>query len=235
MMDPRKLHTEFGLDSRLEYQGCAHCGAPADTNDHVPSKAFLSEPFPPNLPPAPACNGCNNGFAKDEQYLSCLLDCVLQGSANAASLSRKTQGAFRRSPALAERIAKSKYEDVNGNVMWMAEMDRVENVMLKLARGHILSDLSYIETEAPRMISCMPLIAMSNEQRRGFESAGVGQFLGWPGEIGSRAFLRACGVSGFVTDDGPWITVQPGRYRYAVDNGWVQIVIAEYLACVVEW
>ncbi|NOT48825.1 MAG: hypothetical protein HOP17_13880 [Acidobacteria bacterium] len=234
-MDPRKLHKEYGLDLRLEYQGCAFCGGSPTTTDHVPSKAFLSKPYPDNFPQVPACKECNQSFSMDEQYVTCLLDCVICGSSESPNLSDTTQKTFRRSPALAERIERCRFKNEKGDVVWAAEMDRVENVITKLARGHVLFDLSYHELETPSTISCMPLMAMSDGQLTSFENAGVGQLTSCPGEIGSRAFLRAFGEPGYAKDEGPWVTVQPGRYRYAIENGWVQIVIAEYLACFVEW
>lgn len=53
--------------------GCIYCGNPAETREHVPSKAFLIEPFPENLSTIPACFECNNGYSGDEKYLACFL------------------------------------------------------------------------------------------------------------------------------------------------------------------
>jgi len=44
----------------------------------------------------------------------------------------------------------------------------------------------------------------------------VGELAGWP-EIGSRAFVRACGAKADeFAQVGEWVVVQPGRYRYSV-------------------
>jgi len=230
-MDPRKLHTEYGLDSRLEYQGCAFCEGTPSTIDHIPSKALLAKPFPQNLPSVPACAECNQGFSKDEQYFACFLDCVLHGATDSPDLEEATRKTFQRSPALAERIARGSYVNQKGELIWIPEMERVQNVLLKLARGHVLYDLSYHELDTPRNLFCMPLMAMSDDQRWSFENAGGGERTTWPGEMGSRAFLRAVGAPGYETNVGPWVMVQPERYRYAIENGWVQMVIAEYLVC----
>lgn len=117
----------------------------------------------------------------------------------------------------------------------MVDLERVENVVRKLARGHVFHDLSSVEIDEPTTTQCVPLITLSEDKRLAFENAGAGEFAGWPGEIGSRAFLRACGVPKFDNGGNLWVTVQPGRYRYTIENGLVQIVIAEYLACLVEW
>lgn len=54
--------------------GCIYCGKPATTREHVPSKAFLVEPYPENLSTIPACFECNNGYSEDEKYVACFLD-----------------------------------------------------------------------------------------------------------------------------------------------------------------
>ena len=60
---------------------CVHCGGPSETIDHVPSKVLLDEPYPENLMAASACRKCNNGLSLDEEYLACLLECVIAGDA----------------------------------------------------------------------------------------------------------------------------------------------------------
>lgn len=50
--------------------GCIYCGKPAFTREHVPSKAFLTRPYPQDLATVPACFECNNGFSSDEKYVS---------------------------------------------------------------------------------------------------------------------------------------------------------------------
>jgi len=76
MMDPRKLF----IDARLKGI-CTYCGAVTDTSrDHTPSKALLDNPYPENLPIAEACSKCNGDFSLDEEYLSCLVECVIHGT-----------------------------------------------------------------------------------------------------------------------------------------------------------
>ena len=47
--------------------GCIYCGESARTREHTPSKTFLIEPYPENLPTIPACFACNNGYSEDEK------------------------------------------------------------------------------------------------------------------------------------------------------------------------
>lgn len=233
-MDPRKLYTEFGLDERLAAEGCAYCGGVPDTVDHVPSKVLLDDPLPGNLPVVPACLDCNRGFSLDEEYFACFLECVLMGTTEPERLRQKIQRALQHSPKLREQIAASGHIDLDGRMVWMPDIHRVEKVVLKLARGHAFYELGSAQLGTPHSIQCIPFLTMSANARDNFERAGTGELRGWP-EIGSRAFLRAVGVPPYDDQHGPWIEVQEGRYRYTVDEGVVQIVLAEYLACAVEW
>ena len=48
---------------------CIYCGAPADTREHCPSRTFLKDPRPCDLPVLPSCSKCNNSYSADELYL----------------------------------------------------------------------------------------------------------------------------------------------------------------------
>jgi hypothetical protein len=53
---------------------CVHCGGPDETDDHVPSKVLLDEPYPENLIVCSSCLSCNNALSIDETYLACLIE-----------------------------------------------------------------------------------------------------------------------------------------------------------------
>jgi hypothetical protein len=233
-MDPQKLF----VDERL-IGLCVYCGREPSTRDHVPSKILLDDPLPINLSVVPACQQCNIGFSLDEQYLACLLECVISGSTDPNSVRRdKVRRILRDNQALALRIATSRHTDESGEVAWVPELDRVKRVLLKLARGHAAYEYSEHPPEEPEHISFGPLIAMSDEKLKFFESPPEDVFQGWP-ELGSRAFLRAVIVGHEpLTADGIWEVVQKGRYRYSVSCSGqlaVRMVLSEYLACAVEW
>jgi hypothetical protein len=132
-------------------------------------------------------------------------------------------------------IAKSAARDAEGRIHWVPDHPRVRNIVVKLARAHALYEQSVPQFDEPRLVEFAPVLSMSVEQRRLFEEAGADEARAWP-EIGSRAFLRATGAGPFLGRPGPWIDVQPNRYRYAVvDEGSVQLMLSEYLACAVRW
>lgn len=233
-MDPRHLP----VDERLT-GCCVFCGGPPDTRDHVPSKMLLDEPLPPYLPVVEACADCNQSFSLDEEYLACLLDCVLSGTASLEGLQRgKVRRALSHNPKLARMLEDCKRMDETGRLVWQPEDDRVRNTVLKLARGHVAYELSLPQLDAPVQVAVAPFVTMSEEQRASFENASGGTVQGWP-EVGSRAFHRACGVAPDPLEQiDAWIIVQPGRYRYCVEETGgvlVQMVLSEYLTCRVVW
>jgi hypothetical protein len=218
---------------------CVHCGSTADeTRDHAPSKAFLDEPLPENLPVTFACRRCNNGFSLDEQYLAALLECVVCGHADADKVERpKVAATLRGDPALSLMLARARREE-EGRVVWDVDEGRVRNVMLKLARGHVAFELNQPRREEPTDYWVKPLALMSPGERQEFEEGGDdGMFGAWP-EVGSIAMQRLLVVEGEPFVEDTWLVVQDGRYRYRVDEedgAKVRIVIREYLAGYVAW
>lgn len=212
---------------------CAYCGGAPETVDHVPSKVLLDRPYPENLPTVECCLGCNAGLSLDEEYVACLIDCVLAGSVGVDDVARsKVRAALKRKPALAERISASRSQTSAG-IVWHPELDRVRSVVVALARGHSLHELHEPQLDEPIEVSVTPLPTMSAVERDQFEASDA--YGGWP-EVGSRAFQRAVlGIDGPVS---PWLSVQPGRHRYlaTLDDGIsIKMVLSEYLACEVHW
>ncbi len=233
-------------DKRL-IVGCIHCGGSEETRDHSPSKVFLDEPFPEQLPKLPSCEPCNNDVSKDEEYVACLIESAIAGSADPSAMRRpKIRAILGRSVGLRARIGAARTVSASGT-SFAVETGRINNVLTKLARGHAVFELSRQLLSPPATIAYQVLATMENDQREKFEEI---HFVGLLNEIGSRATqrmmvlqmsLRAADGTpkemGMVVND--WLDVQEGRYRYlAIDHGAsvvVRIVIAEYLACEVIW
>lgn len=232
-MDPRQLSVDDRLMGR-----CVFCGDVPGTRDHVPSKILLDDPLPDNLPIVDACTSCNQGFSIDEEYLACLLEVILSGTTVPEQLGRqKVKRSLARNQKLTARLEAARRNDSTGRQIWMPEMDRVQYVVLKLARGHAAYELSLPQLEEPLSIIVQPFLNMTDNARADFENASTGDLSQWP-EVGSRAFMRACGAEPYAETDGPWVVVQADRYRYSVDQPdgvSVRIVLSEYLACQVKW
>lgn len=230
-MDPRKLFA----DDR--YSGmCVYCGGEHDTDDHVPSKVLLDEPFPDNLPLVPACQTCNVGFSADEPYLACLIECIIVGSIDPARMKReKVRRILTSRPHFGAEVSAGRTQE-GERIIWHPDRRRVNNVILKLARGHAAYELAAPMLDDPVSIATMPLHDLTEEQRRAFETVPEESVTGWP-EIGSRAFPRTMVVGEEAFLDNDWQDVQPGSYRYLVMEAptTVRMVLSEYLACVVVW
>lgn len=214
---------------------CVYCAGATETRDHVPSKVFLDEPYPTNLPVVPACQSCNEGFSLDEEYVACLIECTLAGSVNPDDIHRvKVREILVRRPVLASRLRRARREMLFGEVSFAIEPDRVRKVALKLARGHAAFELNEPQIGQPSSIAISPLLLTKAEERARFENSpasAVWPEIGiWP-EVGSRAMQRT--AAGEV-----WVVVQPSRYRYLTsthDCVVVRMVISEYLGCEVRW
>lgn len=229
-MDPRKLF----VDERLKGV-CCYCGNSPETRDHVPSRVFLDEPYPPNLPVVGACRVCNESFSQDEEYVACLIECVICGTTNPKSVKRnKIQRILSESPLLASRIQESCIADEIGNIYWSPDANRIKNVVLKLARGHLAFELNIYHFEEPDVLDVKPIATMSNTEYETFENTPEHVF--YP-EIGSRAFIS---MSKHPQENWrSWHDVQTQRYRYRIEQGkdgdMVQFVLSEYLACKAIW
>jgi hypothetical protein len=232
LMDPRQLFAD-------ERHGafCVFCGAEPTTREHVASRVLLDDPLPDDLPTVRSCHDCNSNFSRHEEYLACLIDCVISGSTDPARVGRqKTKAILRHSPALAARIADGRTNDAVATILWRPEEDRVRKVVLKLARAHAAHHYSEPWLDEPEHIIAAPMMLLSAGQRKTFENIPEPQ--SWP-EIGSRAFISMAVVANEVcaTESG-WTVLQSGRYRFAISQAGrtvVRIVLSEFLACEVAW
>ena len=130
-MDPRQL---FADERRTAF--CVFCGDPPTTCEHAASRILLDDPLPDDLPTVGSCHRCNSGFSRDEEYLACLIDCVISGSTAPDKLERaKVRASLIHSPSLAARIASCRAEDTSGTIIWKPEDSRVRNVIVKLGAG----------------------------------------------------------------------------------------------------
>lgn len=220
---------------------CIHCGAwiggLETSRDHVPSKGLLREPYPPNLPVVNVCRACNEGFSLDEEYLIAYLGCVLAGSMGPDSQpDPKVRRILEENAKLKARIDRSKtvYQTLFGEtrIVWKPELDRVNRILIKNARGHVFFEYGEPMLDEPARVWAAPLEALTNDQRANFENIGSGNF--WP-EVGSRMLTRV--VTGQDLS-GAWVIVQDGIYRYAITQRSltvVRTVLFEYLGTEVYW
>ena len=212
---------------------CPQCGGPTGTRDHIPPRVLLDEPYPLDLPVVPACLKCNVGASLDEEYVACLIDCAIVGETDPGTRHRpKVARILEGSPALRARLSAAKRSTTEGGAAYHVEVNRIRNVILKIARGHALFELNEPHPAEPAKVGFQPLETMSQHQRAGFEK-GPEQRL-WP-EVGSRAMQR---LTANPSSEPEWVIVQEGRYRYAAfasPHPNVRLVLSEYLGAGVVW
>lgn len=245
-------------DERLKVW-CIHCGAgiaDVDSNrDHVPTKSLLTKDLRERgadydrgegddfdyLPQVVVCRECNSGFSPDENYLLCVLHAVMAGTLYPDPKTKPEAASILRSNRHVVRALKKRpdgqlllFDDLQPFTLY-PDTDRVRRVIVKNARGHAYHEIGEPLLEAPDHVAFVPLDQLSAEQREAFESAGQpGELAVWP-EVGSRMTVHLLDDQAMV---GGWITVEPGRYRYAIDwsgDVTVKSVIWEYLATETRW
>lgn len=186
------------------------------------------------------CTECNTRFSLDEQYAVTFLSCVLAGSTNPEQQPNASAArALTESIWLRGQIERSRteYVTVGGDtrILWKPDLERIERVVLKNARGHAYFEFGESMLEDPAYLWVLPLESMTRTERQDFEGLNEKRTLApWP-EVGSRMMTRV------VTGEdmfGQWVVVQEGVYRYAVEQVSVlrvRSVVWEYLATEVQW
>ncbi|WP_417417636.1 hypothetical protein [Hoeflea sp.] len=221
---------------------CIHCGAVlanVESNlDHVPSKSILDRPFPDNLPTIRICRSCNTSFSKDEEYFLAFLGSVLSGTTDPEQqVVERVEHTLSRNHRLQNEI-EAQLQVVKGangkdQVAFVPDISRIQNVVIKNARGHVLFEHGQPVTAEPRRVGIEPIPSLPTATLEAFEHIDYGA--GWP-EVGSRLMQRL--ITGEDLRSDGWVIVQPDVYRFAVmDNGQfvVRSVIREYLATEVVW
>lgn len=229
-IDPSKIF----MDERLRSNACIYCGGAPETKEHIPPKVFLDRPHPEDLPIVQACHICNNQKSSDEEYLSCVIECVVCGTTDISSLEReKIKKALAHSPKLQSKIEECKQLTPDG-ILWNVDQNRARSLAVKLAQGHIAYE-EFVIPDEPSSIFVSPLCALPPDMLDLFSyHSDYEELVGWP-EIGSRGFLRAVATTGGGYAPS-WIEVQEGRYRYKIiASSAVAIVIREYLGIYVAW
>ncbi len=214
------------IDQR-QIASCIYCSAIPETRDHVPSKVFLDDPYPDNLPIVHICLKCNQKFSLDEEYVAILVDITKAKEFAPSYMMRdKVKKILNKKQALRRDIlsavlGKSSYE-------FLSKSQRVMNVLVKLAKGHILYDQGLPQFEAPKNIEIGLLKNFSEKERMKFEE--VFPISALP-EVGSRA-LQSIVANG----KNAWREVQKGQYRYlTTPECLVRIVLGECVWAELVW
>ncbi len=212
---------------------CLYCEGSADSKEHVPSRIFLNKPYPENLPTVPACKKCNESYSLDEEYLACIIECARCGTIEVDKLERdKIKKILNRKTALYEKV-KDSFLTKDNNLFVNIEANRVNNILIKLAQGHILYEFNQYVKDVSH-INIMSFADLSISEINYFnenEECTIAPDLGC--RAMDEGFYVMCSdtTANGITS---WQYVGNESYRYLTyyDEGHrVKIVIAEFLAC----
>lgn len=202
---------------------CCYCGEWAETVDHVPSKVFLDEPYPENLPCVPCCRRCNERFSLDEEFIAVLLECVRWQTFDVEQFKReKVRKIAEHTPAILQTVRESISPLLDGHFTINAEDARLNRVLTKLIAGHLrFEGLDQSFLHKGFKMHFYQNVHTNREFYQRFHSPIMSSLLP---EVGSRALIAMFeqGSAG-----GPWLEVQPGMYEYCVapDNSEVRIIM----------
>lgn len=232
-------HVVFRRNSKMY---CIYCGGSADTREHCPSRAFLTKPYPTNLPTLPACKLCNNAFSSDEKYVKEVLNYLYM-----YYMERKDVLSLFTNEECG--VTKEHVKAVTSFISNPHFDKRVDNVFRKLAIGHAAYEISegYYSDDwqgEPKCISYALKPMLSDSEWLGLEYAEVIDEDVLP-ELGSREFRNIyvvqMPIQNFETGEMSllstclldWTDVQDDFYKYQVffreNRIHVKIILKDFL------
>lgn len=225
------------------HNGCIYCGCPATTREHVPSKAFLTKPYPENMSIVPACFECNNGYSNDEKYVACYLDVLKEAVVPGYHRKENTLLLIEKDKALQQLISEQIVVDSeNGVVRYKIDEERLRRILLKLAKGHAGFEFDHVcFDDAETSIEYNFAFNMTDEERNEFNTIPL---IDKAPEVGSRGCITPFVLENIQTGElmgmCMWNDVQDEQYRYQMSynekNGvCVKIVIYELLYAKIDF
>ncbi|MCL2762485.1 MAG: hypothetical protein FWD36_04665 [Treponema sp.] len=210
---------------------CSYCGNRPDTRDHVPSKILLDKPFPENLPVVPCCLECNNKFSVDEEYVSCIFECIIKNICEIKNIKNiRIRNIFERKITLYKKV-KELFSNNDIQQILYQEKERINNVLVKLSKGHYKYEFGEPMFNSPDIINTNILKYMKDDDLNKYFSFIKENI--FP-EIWSRSFINFYQKELFW-----WIEVQENVYLYLVyrdgDKSIVKIIIMDYFAFEIIW
>lgn len=243
-MKQRKYFGDWRKKPYLQYEKnkdcyCIYCGNLARTREHIPSKVLLDEPYPKNLYILPACYECNNLFSYDEVYVASVIELLSRITIPNYKRRIGIDKSLEKNPQLKYKIEDEIVYRVEQGLDYKIDISRLDNTLLKLAKGHAafeLSEYNFNKYEISIQTFSRDQVSIKEWDRfNGIEE------LGYANEIGSRSIdniyvIENPHISITVID---WNIVQEGRYKYlaTINNGeiLIKIVLNEYFAALISW
>lgn len=197
---------EANSQTRAGGVSCIYCGNSANTRDHAPPRGILEQPLPSNLRTVPACQTCNAGWSKDEEYLAVILAQIGERPHLMAKLEPggKVDRALSKSPGLDETITKA-LSVVGERVYLTPDFKRIDPILRKIAYG-----LYVLRYGRGAKFDGFSVCSISGP---GEEIPGhlVAAQWNWPGQRRKRWTVVQEGVFSFMFARG-WMVHEPSLY-----------------------
>lgn len=118
-------------------ENCVYCDErPGTSGDHTPSENLFPKPRPNNLIKVPACQPCNVGFSKDEEYFRLILVYTQHGEkAPGFSWDKVERSLDRERSRLFDLLLESLKPDAELGVEVNVDHARIDRVLIKTMRG----------------------------------------------------------------------------------------------------
>jgi hypothetical protein len=242
-----KLRQRQCLGDKRKISSCIYCNYSGNnlTREHNPSKVFLDEPLPDNLPVMYSCEECNSSFSADEAYIASIIECIRCNTYEIEKLEReKIKRVLKNNQKLHSEIKKA-FEYKNGNIT--LDQKKLNNIVLKLARGHLTFEMCEIALCHPTNMRVSFFHNMDEEEISNFESLVEVDLFYEISRATSDIAVIECSLYNEKEDKHikieklfyAWQDVQEGRYRYmcAFNSGLliVRLVISEFMLAEVIW
>jgi len=157
------MSREYLGDNRLRHKvvyqcsldsDCIYCGNNADSREHVPSKVFLSQPYPNDLFIVPSCKKCNSSFSNDELYTWFVIKTLQHEYWDYEPLQDEEIRRFKKYEKMTRTVSSEikayceggegsacNYQR-QGKAVRSFRSGKIERVLEKLAIGHAVFELS---------------------------------------------------------------------------------------------
>ncbi len=109
------------------------------------------------------CWDCNHGFSLDEVYFACFLECLIHGTTEIEKPTRsKIKETLIKTPPLHRKLSEALVLKDKKTHLKIDE-NAVENVLIKLAKGHIAYETSAPRLNKPTHLAYKPIKTMSED------------------------------------------------------------------------
>lgn len=235
---------------RNTFMKCVFCGNKAETREHAPSKVFLKNPFPDNLPVVPSCKNCNIGYSCDELYVALLLDLLKSHFYSDYLISEITLDRLTKSEGKQARFA---FEEYILHPPLIFNDLRIKRVLQKLAICHATYEVSdgYHGKSWENNFHTIDYFLLPYMTQDNYDDIDSFEVVSILPEVGSIGYNRIVNIEVTLSalEDGTihkiplpfaiWNDVQDDTYRYlsyvTSTEIIVKIVIGEFLFSIIRF